>query len=47
MYIQLGWGWPGSNAADAKVPSDPSMAIPPLINSYQVPQDSTSTQVPG
>lgn len=42
---QWGWGWSGSGPVDPKLPPDPAMGIPPIIDAY-VPSD-TSNSMPG
>lgn len=42
IFIQLGWGWSGSGPGDSKMPPDPAIGMPPMIDGYTVPPDSAA-----
>ncbi|XP_068633920.1 arginine/serine-rich protein PNISR-like [Battus philenor] len=42
-WNQWGWGWGGN---DSKLPADPTLSVPPMMDGYPVPPDN-STPMPG
>uniref|UniRef100_A0A2H1VSN1 SFRICE_029127 n=1 Tax=Spodoptera frugiperda TaxID=7108 RepID=A0A2H1VSN1_SPOFR len=45
-WNQWGWGWSGSGPVEPKIPPDPAIGIPPIVEGYTVPPE-TAAPIPG